>query len=374
MKSYSTSRMGEQSDLNTGTVTSILSHRTTFNVVNDVTNGDHRHPNLHEFVKETYASMRGTLYEDRTVSPMKGRQGILGQFPPIIDGVYDLNMAAYNAALDSAYEKLRGGLDLAVDALQARQTVRLVGDLHRKLDAVTTFVERYDARKLFKSFKQARKYLSLNGSLKGFGGLWLQYVYGIKPLMQSVYGTFDQLMRANDLNAIRIKARSEVVEEGSSRVDITTAWDTYSVPCRWTKSSRAQFIFVYKLPLNDQQQLLNYTSVNPASWLWENIPFSFVVDWVWDLGGYLRNLETALLFRATVASAAATYTTKYSCKGVGLSRDNGLVTGGLTEVVRKRRIPFDGLPLPKPPQLFARFGWQRAVSSASLLAQTLRVR
>ena len=253
----------------------------------------------------------------------------------------------------------------------------MISSLHSRVRTLTDLVTRFDPSKLYKAYKDFRRFqgksasYKFKGVLKQSGNLWLEYSYGIKPLVMSAYGTFNLLMESNILGIQHIRERAKVIDEGRNSVDITTAWETYSVPCTWKKTSRTEYGFDYSLPVGERSQPMQYTSLNPAIWIWELMPYSFVVDWVYDIGGYLKNLETALHYKVNVQKAYVTYTTRYTCIGSGLSKTSGYIYGGKTEITRKRRVPFDGLPLPRPPSFRVNMGWQRHLSAASLLSQHL---
>ena len=127
--------------------------------------------------------------------------------------------------------------------------------------------------------------------------------------------------------------------------------------------------------------MARWTSLNPVSIAWELTPYSFVVDWFYDLGGYLRNLETGLLYNTRFKSG-------YKSELYLWESDEIAPMGGTHAVgdnswriqackQRTRRVQFyrtklTSYPLPHLPRLDAKLGSSRLLSAASLLTQKLR--
>lgn len=114
---------------------------------------------------------------------------------------------------------------------------------------------------------------------------WLQYQYGLKPLMSDLYGTTEALAKG---------IRSGMYQHVRSRVS-----DGYN---REFKSSDGNFVthFVkatingtarYKISDPSLKQLSQFGITNPLLLAWELIPYSFVIDWMFPVGNFLSSLD-----------------------------------------------------------------------------------
>jgi hypothetical protein len=124
-----------------------------------------------------------------------------------------------------------------------------------------------------------------------------------------------------------------------------------------------------------------WSSLNPISIAWEVMPYSFVIDWFVNIGGTLRNLETALLERRSkfvngywthldvVDARYVTPFTRYSAGG----GDNWEVDPRTRnwKRIRFERNLLSSYPFPMVPSFRAELGTERLLSAASLLANFL---
>jgi len=113
------------------------------------------------------------------------------------------------------------------------------------------------------------------------------------------------------------------------------------------------------------------------------MPYSFVVDWALDIGGYLRNAETALIqgssFLSGYWSQSEVYDTtldhsdSYSVQAspndlfVGTNRHKGNI-----RFRRYSRSVMGSYPFPNVPSLKVQMGASRIISAAALLAQHIK--
>ena len=73
---------------------------------------------------------------------------------------------------------------------------------------------------------------------------------------------------------------------------------TYHNINRTTNVSYAYRVYIVLMVSDaDKARMVStYTSMNPASIKWELVPYSFVVDWFYDIGSYLRGCETSTIY------------------------------------------------------------------------------
>jgi hypothetical protein len=114
--------------------------------------------------------------------------------------------------------------------------------------------------------------------------------------------------------------------------------------------------------------------LNPAAIFWELVPYSFVVDWFIDIGGYLRNLQTAYAAGVVVHTGYKVQTTKRRAAGFvfGGTRQgnyfnfaNAVASG---DQILYERFVQASLPVPYLPTLDVQLGWRRLLSGAALIS------
>lgn len=287
-------------------------------------------------------------------------------FTRYVDPVGEMEIVhLYNLALADAYEKLRSGeagsgLDLSVDLAEARQVKHLVGSMPRLLSFWNSLAKGRDKQPL--GVRTAQDWLSLQ--------------YGLKPLLGSTYGLFDAIMHRRTYSYQRVVGKSKY-RQFSSRTFNDLFYSGSKEEIDRDSSQRGRVMMEFQVKPTWRTLLAGYTSLNPASIAWELVPYSFVVDWFIDIGGYLRTMETGLLYGQDFVRGCFTYTMKDTqqgrVSGYGATNLYNYSSNADGEVIAsyKKRTPFTSYPLPYPPRFHANLGSQQLLSAASLLRLAL---
>jgi len=250
--------------------------------VSSIAHGDHKSPYPQTFTKTQQITMTGKIFQSFSDGPFfSSVSGVLPGFPnPSNQALFDDNV--YNKALSNLYEKLRGSADLAVDIAEINQTKAMMVKTVKGLNNFTSVLRSMRRMK----FSQARD-------------AYLEWTYGWKPLASSIYETGKQLQKQllqPQRSRLTIEARASGYSRKTTTIDylpgvkIVTTMET---------SNRVRFVTNWKLGNDMNDVISSFTSLNPVAIAWELVPYSFVVDWCVDIGGYLRNLETAALYNSS---------------------------------------------------------------------------
>lgn len=388
MKSRSTAIYADCSIMNktksTGVVTTSLSRpffaSESFSVILDTLNGDHKSIYPHEFKRtytQNYSGIRiSESFTDYTV--MRGALGYSfpsGSFVP--DDVNSADLTSlYNNALQSLYDQLRSsfvesseGLDLSVDIAEAHQVKKMIGGAS---DLLSQF-----GRSPFRSTRALVK--AFGSDSRKWAEAWLTWQYGVRPLFSSIYGLFEAIVKRRLYNYVTIvgKARERSTGPVGSRTG-TFGEETTEIVDRDYRA-RCMIVAEYALSNSTMQRLGGYTSLNPVSIAWELTPFSFVFDWVWNIGGYLRSLEGALLYGSGFKRGYVVYGVKSECTAYargGYNRANNVslfIDGSAKRSQSwKRRLVLSSAPYPYRPRVRVDLGSKRLFSAASLLRVSLK--
>jgi hypothetical protein len=338
--------------------------------------GDHKSPNAYGYswYRRYFAS---GFFDDYSLNG----SGAFGSDSGVIDtsgnGVprvfVSRQTALYNNALDrlnsgssestSPYRSgTRGDLNLTIDLAEAHQTKRMLSEMSK--------VWRY-----VKSFGPARRFTGIST----LGNKWLEYTYGIKPLVSSLFGAADELVRAN-INRVRTFTGSDTYRPSVQELpnlDIDGFFaETYGAMASESGVLKESVRLKIRMDVTDPAvNLLRWGTMDPRQIAWELMPYSFVVDWVYNVGSYLRNAETAAAYRNAYKDGFWSYLYVADVQSVvsRTSQTGGpfpiLYVGSVSQLSFTRRFSRTVLlsyPAPRMPVLDVRLGWQRILSGAAL--------
>lgn len=247
--------------------------------------GDHKLPMQHAYDR-LFSSGGGEI---RIVGPYTTTyQRVMCAYPQRVKRTF--NDSLYSSCIDQINGKVRGDLDLSVDAFQAKQIARQfkAGDL------ITSFVG--DLTRWDRIHKRNDIGLALARAIpiaRLAGALRLTWVYGWKPLIDDFYGVLNEGLRSyiNKYQTYNAVSKSEYTYECAGFVE---AGSNNYAPFQVSRKESCRVCIT--LDTTQMPGLANWTSLNPASIAWELLPFSFVIDWFIDVGSTIRSLETALLY------------------------------------------------------------------------------
>lgn len=337
------------------TVQSVPSRQTTMSVIANVTNGDHKKPNRHTWVKTK------SFYPDgsQSFSSPNYCWNYRWTGPQVLTLNNSLTPATsaenevYNRALSNLYSKIRGNLDLSIAYYERGRTVAMLRSLRR----LSTFVQAIRP--------------------KNYANNWLMWQYGMRPLVSDVYETSRWLVAGHGLHQPHIRTRAG--QTGVVKDVYNYVGPGSSVPqrrtCEW--SYRTMFDLVFDFKPSVISSMAGFSSLNPISIAWELLPYSFVVDWLVNVGGYIRNTESALLYGTAFRSGYYTNTRRI-IRTSSVHGAFGDATGVwsadcdyISHETAKSRIILSSTPFPRPPSFKANLGASQLISAAALLIQPL---
>lgn len=264
------------------------------------------------------------------------------------------NNQTYNTALSRFNERVRGSIDLTVETAQASSTLRMISGC--------AAAERYATSRDWRSWigKSSER--------------WLEYQYGYKPLLQTIFSAADELLGFT-------KNLTKVVSASSTdrwRMYASQSFEHYGAlvsanPLKGSSRTRITCI-LSDVSGRDTPRWLSY---DPSTVIWEAIPYSFVVDWFYNVSGFLRDQETAYLYQKRFVGGyvSSSQYVNGSSSFVGVrSRISGRTkttysvsaSADLTHGSLYRTV-LTNYPAPTLPHFEVSLGWQRLVSAAALI-------
>lgn len=344
-----------------------------------VVHGDHVHPNpwSYGYFRFNYPVGKATVAQGHFGGAGNNLLDIASYSGPLqgigfasVGSELDIMQTnAYNKAISRLSEKVRGSLDISVAMGEASETRRMLNALGK-----------WD--RWFKGFGPKR-----------WASEWLEYTYGWKPLLSDIYDAAKELQRKNEalmtfnasakekkpLSTSRDLGYPDFSGVGGSGYAISDGPHVIS-----NVSGNLVAICKVSVTLSPPTSTTNaarWTSLNPLSIAWELMPYSFVIDWFVDVGSFLRDAETALLFGPRFLSGYVSTTrirdthevVQYNARGISHYFSGVVVADCQSNVkaVTFNRSLLGSYPLPRLPQVNTDLSWRRLTSAAALLAQQL---
>lgn len=238
----------------------------------------------------------------------------------------DLRPSLAEQLLEKVFAQLKQDTaNLSVDALEAKQTLKLIRSLLSVRKAAEEFskaVSRKGPHRPKRKYvivydehgrpTKERRYYDVPGSpgrdskrAAYIRDKWLEARYGIRPLVSSIFDTMKALLNQRITGNVTIKVRvkghrksKQVTGDGTSIFPFGEFDVVYDV--------RGSAVFSFGLP-DSGSQLQNFASLNPAGWVWEALPLSFVADWFWNVGQTLQNWEDWFRYSSSFRGGATTF-------------------------------------------------------------------
>ncbi|DAD52771.1 TPA_asm: maturation protein [ssRNA phage SRR7976325_14] len=324
--------------------------------------GDHVRGTDYSFTKIVHQPISG-MFNGEDNSNRWYAAGSFGNVAPqtslMIADYADLQDQAYNKAINELWDNVRGSVDLSIDAGQIRQTLQM---LRRPLSGLTS---------LAKSLKRR------SNTTKEFANLWLEHRYGWLPLLGEMHELAGRPGLGNGFRLFKGRGVRKTNRLFRNNLTIGGYLQTVEYDVRLTSKVRCYAI----LDLSDAsktQLLARYTSLNPLSIAWELTPYSFVVDWVYDIGSYLRSVESAMLYKSIVRhswrSQLNIAETSVRSTGFTSSTKSGMTDCyGDHKVIAFTRSGIKGAPTPISPvrQGLDDLSWMRWTTAVALFRKTM---
>jgi len=361
-----TTTFGSNSMTNT-TVTEVTSGREL--VVCPASNlGDRRLPTPWSYTIEKSTDYVGSYV---SISDYSGGSGVTWTDVISIQGIIHSNRisfasprptVAYNKAVANLYDEIRGtNLNLAVDIAEFKETA---GMLKGAADAI-----RHPLRSVVKGLQYGLKHRKFS---KDAAGAWLQYAFGWAPLCESLSGLID-VTRKLENHPFKVKGASCAVDSLSDHL--------VEGNVHYYSNSRTRACYriglTYSVNNSFNATLASVTTLDPLAIAWELMPFSFLVDYFFNVGGFLASLESSLGVGLDFHSGYISYLLVKEGSGTFIEQwadsETSVLSNGSANsksVYFNRSVVYD-FPVPMPPTFNTSLSSRRLLNTAAVLRQLL---
>lgn len=365
--------------------------------------GDFRTPNPWSYFKHTVEYLHGSYGRKNSAGSHRYVGVITDASGAVAFNTDPYRQRAYNEALSKLLGKISNNLNLAVSAAESGQTVKMlnlvklytsyVADMKRSFRRqvyakMRSYKSRRSVKRALRNWQRGVKLRNPryyqprpidNGLIQQTSSLaangYLAFTYGLSPLVSDIYGIAENVVgwsreiaiaEGKATSSFKVNQRSVVAVEGRNHVG--TCYRTGFVACTLKVRATARF----------DQDYQKWSSINPIAIAYELLPFSFVYDWIVDLGGYMENLEKSLVFASDFRDGYASFLEVNRCRTVyrsafrASSTDFALDASGFDEQISFSRELLLSFPQPTFPRINPELGSRRLLAAASLLRQLVR--
>lgn len=235
--------------------------------------------------------------------------------------------------------------------------------------------------KLVKNFSLKRIALELESLLsihknKKLADETLAFLFGARPLMDDLYGIVEKMSEDSKPETIKVRGSAKK----KSVITTVQPVDFGEITFVTTIEVRYSYVTLWHVDSTLTTTLQDLGLINPAEVLWEKLPWSFVIDWVWPIGNWIRSLtsDVGLTFINGTYTEKISETTVASYKGVRSYQDNS--TGMYQErsfiatrtLNRKNRVILDKPPALRFPSFKNPISVTHLIESLALFRQLLK--
>jgi hypothetical protein len=267
------------------------------------------------------------------------------------------------ALLDKLRRKVMGStINFGVAIAEGGDSLRMIFEATRALDGAIRHARRGDFVSAWKSVTRYKR----EGVRRNVSSNWLQLQYGIRPLLSDIHDAATSLA-----HFLSVPLRQVITVErkvgGVVRNNLDHPWVT-----GYEHTSGFEVV-KYKAILEEVNAVKLLGLSDPASIIWEKLPFSFVFDWIIPVGDFLQarglaqSLTGTFVKTRTVKWEAKHPTYKKVVDGVLFNPSGGLLTYSKRVVTVSRVIQTSlDVPLPSIQPLSRAIGWERAANAVAL--------
>lgn len=276
------------------------------------------------------------------------------------------------------YERLKSqDFNAAVTLAQVGETSKTISDVAVTAAKLLVALKHGDVRKAGKVLN------GLTGSRTAIGNSYLQWTYGISPLIGDVQAAARALAEMPSSTRY-VKVKSKTKRDLPVYEVILEDHDTAYTSVRITGSVEVKLQCNFKVAdiITRDASLLGISSTSALEVGWELLPYSFVVDWLYPIGNYLESLSAmagleidtmteTVVVRETVTIVRELKMQEYVADGKVRITSGGGSFAATSDRVKVTRN-FSSLTPPTPPVLKSPFSGKHLLNAAALISQLFR--
>lgn len=206
----------------------------------------------------------------------------------------------YQRVLNSCIAKARlkiksSHLNLAQSLAEYRQTASMFTEIAR------------DVYRTFRNLRRGAPFDAIrdlvrdrhHGANKNLADRWLEYQYGVKPLIEDLYGaaqTLAEKLYGPNAGYFTVSVKEKVDTVSARNWASRTGYYKPFLPWKLSgfthEKYQCRMEIMYRVQLSSVSRTMASIGIsNPALLVWELIPYSFVADWLLPVGDWLASID-----------------------------------------------------------------------------------
>lgn len=197
-----------------------------------------------------------------------------------------------DSAVARCYAKLKNeGFNAATNLYERKQTESLIVDTMKFIGGTVKAFRRAQPKNWLRVVRTQTL-----GKWRHYPDEWLKVCYGWNPAMSDVQDACQKLVPKNPPpDRLKVSGRVRQRQNTSVNTWVDDLHGSFNCACEDTFEVRVVCFFEMDNPLLASFSSLGLT--NPLELVWEELPYSFVVDWFLPIGPWLSNLDAGLGWR-----------------------------------------------------------------------------
>lgn len=210
--------------------------------------------------------------------------------------ISDTDVAALvtEASTRVSSQRGRAANDMFESVAEIRESLASLKQLALKGGAVVSHFRKNAPATGLRGLKGGRNETDL---LQAAADDWLLYRYGLRPIIKDIDGVMKGLKAAVGPKRSSTRAYSKHSVTSSRQVSVVNGGITDNVIIKTTDSVNVRAVSLDEFVATELSNL-GFTSKAFFSLGWELIPYSFVVDWILNIGDFVGALEPAFGYRS----------------------------------------------------------------------------
>jgi len=213
----------------------------------------------------------------------------------VVPRAKEVSSNTVNASLVKTYSKIKAqDISLSITAAEIGKAIRMV-DSRLYLIARQVIAFRRNSLKAFLKARATQRYNLPRESWCEIPRIWLELQYGWKPLMADIQGAINRVARISAEKPPLVYAKASHTDKFVERWPMQTGgWSVGgNAYLDVTFEERANSYLFFKVASTKMVDSGQLGLIEPASLVWEVLPWSFVVDWALPIGPWLNALTAA---------------------------------------------------------------------------------
>lgn len=189
-------------------------------------------------------------------------------------------MRLYNKLKAKAYTSLQLGADFGERKQSIETVTKLLKAVRNPLQTLGKIM-----RDLTRRSKQGRG----SPAIKDVSGAFLEFQYGVRPLIGSIYDACGVLQKPYPVYRVRASVPNICTLPGKTAPDRPNEKNWRYAKYTYEGRYSGGFNVIVENPVVHSMERCGV--LNPASIAWELVPFSFVVDWFIPVGKFISSIS-----------------------------------------------------------------------------------